>query len=489
LSIARFLALLLVFQHRHHRKRSRSRGRSRSRERKSGRVHINPNFTNLGPTATSLLETNNILEAEVVNLRNELSCTSIRIRALENELSNGAVLRSNLEQELSMSRLNCQKLQQASTKSSQVISSLKNEVATVRKEKEAVIEVLKQTEMHLSANTEQVSFLTKRNEVLGKKCEELVEKNRVCREEKDDAAQLVTSMKREVENIQSALDLRLAEYKRMEGELSAAREKERMWKVEKLEWERKLANKDSTIANERKRMEEQRKRDRAQLAEMEKKLKCEQPGWESQLGVEAVFHAIEVIKKEFAGQIQQLTEQVNPLKEKSCAFAAAYQLATSRPPRIFSAPPLSDVHIPLTSSISCPAAPCSSDECVPVKTSIADVDEAVFHAIEVIKKEFAGQIQQLTEQVNPLKEKSCAFAAAYQLATSRPPRIFSAPPLSDVHIPLTSSISCPAAPCSSDECVPVKTSIADVDVSCILCRVYQYKRRGCLMLRPHVKAG
>lgn len=32
-------------------------------------------------------------------------------------------------------------------------------------------------------------------------------------------------------------------------------------------------------------MEEQKKRDKAQLAELEKKLKCEQPGWESQLGV------------------------------------------------------------------------------------------------------------------------------------------------------------------------------------------------------------
>ncbi|KAK6027049.1 hypothetical protein OSTOST_06930, partial [Ostertagia ostertagi] len=275
--------------HRRHRKRSRSRSRSRSRERIPGRVHINPNFANLGPTASSLLETNNILEAEVVRLRNELGCTSIRIRALENELSNGTVLRSNLEQELSISRLNCQKLQQASTKSSQIISSFKNDIATVRKEKEAVLEVLKQTEMQLSANTEQVAFLTKRNEVLGKKCEELVEKNRVCREERDDAVQLVASMKREVENIQSALDLRTAEYKRMEGDLAAARERERMWKVEKLEFERKLAAKDSLIASERKRMEDQRKRDKAQLAELEKKLKCEQPGWESQLGVVSCF--------------------------------------------------------------------------------------------------------------------------------------------------------------------------------------------------------
>uniref|UniRef100_W6N9L2 Myosin-6-like n=1 Tax=Haemonchus contortus TaxID=6289 RepID=W6N9L2_HAECO len=360
-------------KHRRHRKRSRSRSRTRSRERKSGRVHINPNFTNLGPTASSLLETNNILEAEVVRLRNELGCTSIRIRALENELSNGAVVRGNLEQELSISRLNYQKLQQTSTKNTQIISSLKSDIVSMRKEKEGVVEKLKQTEMQLSAHTEQVAFLTKRNEVLGKKCEELVDKNRICREERDDALQLATSMKREVENIQSTLDLRLAEYKRLDGDLATARDKERLWKIEKLELERKLAAKDSSIAAERKRMEEQRKRDKAQLSEMEKKLKCEQPGWESQLGVEAVFRAIETIKNEFSGQIEHLTEQVIPLKEKSSSIAA-YQLASSHPPRIHSAPPLSDVHIPLSSSLSCPDARYLPAECVPVKSPKVEVD-------------------------------------------------------------------------------------------------------------------
>lgn len=327
---------------RRHRKRSRSR--SRSRERVSGRVHINPNFTNLGPTASSILEANNILEAEVIRLRSELSCTNIRVRALENELSNGTVARGNLEQELSLTRLNYQKLQQTAAKSAQAASSFRSDVVTIRKEKDGVLEILKQTEMQLSASAEQVAFLTKRNEVLGKKCEELVEKNRICREERDDAAQLVGSLKREVENMQSALDLRLLEYKRTEADLNAAREKERMWKIEKLEMERKLTAKDSLIASERRRMEEQKKRDKAQLAELEKKLKCEQPGWESQLGVEAVFNAIEAIKKEFGGQLQQLKDEMIPLKEKSCAIAA-YELAANRPARTLSAPPPSDVHI------------------------------------------------------------------------------------------------------------------------------------------------
>ncbi|KHJ88571.1 hypothetical protein OESDEN_11633 [Oesophagostomum dentatum] len=203
----------------------------------------------LGPTASSLLETNNILEAEVVRLRNEISCTGIRIRALENELSNGTVLRGNLEQELSSSRMNCQKLQQAASKNVQVLSSLRAEAAGLRKEKDRLAELLKQSEMQLSANIEQVSFLTKRNETLGKKCEELVEKNKILREERDDAAQLATSMKREVENMQATIDLRLLEYKRMESDLATARERERMWKIEKLELERKLSAKVFTFGS------------------------------------------------------------------------------------------------------------------------------------------------------------------------------------------------------------------------------------------------
>ncbi|VDK58542.1 unnamed protein product [Cylicostephanus goldi] len=139
--------------------------------------------------------------------------------------------------------------------------------------------------MQLSANTEQVAFLTKRNETLGRKCEELVEKNKLLREERDDAVQLVSSMKREVENMQANIDLRLVEYKRMEGDLATARERERMWKVEKLELERKLATKDSLLITEKKKAEEQKRRDKSQLEALEKKLKSEQPGWEAQLGV------------------------------------------------------------------------------------------------------------------------------------------------------------------------------------------------------------
>ncbi|VDO85891.1 unnamed protein product [Heligmosomoides polygyrus] len=59
--------------------------------------------------------------------------------------------------------------------------------------------------------------------------------------------------------------------------------------------------------------------------------------------------------------------------------------------------------------------------------------EAVFNAIEAIKKEFGGQLQQLKDEMIPLKEKSCAIAA-YELAANRPARTLSAPPPSDVHI-------------------------------------------------------
>ncbi|VDM54614.1 unnamed protein product [Angiostrongylus costaricensis] len=147
---------------------------------------------NLGPTASSLLETNNFLEAEVVRMRNELSCTSIRIRALENELR------------------------------------------------------------------------------------------------RDDAIKLVNSLKREIESMQAAVDLRLVDYKRMEYELSTVREKERMWKLEKVELERKLSER------------------------------------------EAVFRAIESIKREFGGQLEQLNNQITG----------------GRPPRMLSAPPLSDLCLP-----------------------------------------------------------------------------------------------------------------------------------------------
>ncbi|RCN37256.1 hypothetical protein ANCCAN_16848 [Ancylostoma caninum] len=323
----------------------------------------------LGPTASSLLETNNVLEAEVVRLRNEISCTGIRIRALENELSNGSILRGGLEQELSVSQLNCQKLQQAATKNSQVITSLRTELVGIRKEKDRLVELLKQTEMQLAANSEQVSFLTKRNETLGKKCEELVEKNKILREERDDAAQLATSMKREVENMQATNDLRLVEYKRMESDLATARERERMWKVEKLELERKLNAKDSLLASERKKAEEQKKRDKAQLEQLEKKLKSEQPGWEAQLGVEAVFRAVEAVRKEFGGQMQELQEQMRPLKEQSCVIAT-YQMTGGRPPRVLSAPPLPSTCMSETSATEAEAQPKPDKE--PLKKSDSD---------------------------------------------------------------------------------------------------------------------
>ncbi|KIH59510.1 hypothetical protein ANCDUO_10251 [Ancylostoma duodenale] len=279
-------------------------------------------FRTLGPTASSLLETNNVLEAEVV------------------------------------------------------ITSLRTELVGIRKEKDRLLELLKQTEMQLAANSEQVSFLTKRNETLGKKCEELVEKNKILREERDDAAQLATSMKREVENMQATNDLRMVEYKRMESDLATARERERMWKVEKLELERKLNAKDSLLASERKKAEEQKKRDKAQLEQLEKKLKSEQPGWEAQLGIEAVFRAVEVVKKEFAGQMQEIQEQMRPLKEQSCVIAT-YQMTGGRPPRVLSAPPLPSTCTSETSTTEPEAQPKPEKE--PPKKSDSDKKNVSFH--------------------------------------------------------------------------------------------------------------
>ncbi|KHJ79331.1 hypothetical protein OESDEN_21024, partial [Oesophagostomum dentatum] len=108
--------------------------------------------------------------------------------------------------------------------------------------------------------------------------------------------------------------------------------------------------KDSQFNAERKKAEEQRKRDRAQLEVLEKKLKSEQPGWESQLGVEAVFRAIEVVKKEFQGQLEDLQEQMRPLKDQGCAIAS-YQMNGGRPPRVLSAPPLSSAGVHSSSSV------------------------------------------------------------------------------------------------------------------------------------------
>uniref|UniRef100_A0A1I7XN81 Ovule protein n=1 Tax=Heterorhabditis bacteriophora TaxID=37862 RepID=A0A1I7XN81_HETBA len=102
---------------------------------------------------------------------------------------------------------------------------------------------------------------------------------------RDEALQSATSMTREVENMQANVDLRLVEYRRMENELGTAREKERMWKAEKMEIEKRLSSKDSLLAHERKQAELQKKRDREQIDRLEDKLKSERPGWEGQLGI------------------------------------------------------------------------------------------------------------------------------------------------------------------------------------------------------------
>uniref|UniRef100_A0A0M3HFI8 TPH domain-containing protein n=1 Tax=Ascaris lumbricoides TaxID=6252 RepID=A0A0M3HFI8_ASCLU len=94
---------------------------------------------------------------------------------------------------------------------------------------------------------------------------------------RDESAKELAEMRPRIDNLQMELRQRVEEGRKMLAQLRSYEEKERIWKKEKSDLEKRIEIKDAMATAERKNHDEWKKRNLAEKAELERKVKLAEP--------------------------------------------------------------------------------------------------------------------------------------------------------------------------------------------------------------------
>lgn len=315
----------------HKRRRHRSRTRSRSRslsgsphERRPPVVYMNPAFQQVygAPGAIQQQQDFEMRSALV----SQLSASEQRISSLESELRAAQLARGRAEQ--TVFDVNAEKLR---------VEAQNSEIVLVMKTLERAVEDLQKTcgglrtenerrrreneslEKSLASCKEQNNFLNERNSTLVKKCEELGIENKTILGRRDESARELAEVRPRLDGMQAELRQKVEESRKMMAQMRSYEEKERIWKKEKMELEKRIEIKDAVATAERKNYDEWKKKFCAEKAELEKKVKLSEPEIQKALDAELIQKTIEDVREYYDGKIMSVLNELEELKKKLAA--------------------------------------------------------------------------------------------------------------------------------------------------------------------------
>ncbi|CAG9533262.1 unnamed protein product [Cercopithifilaria johnstoni] len=129
----------------------------------------------------------------------------------------------------------------------------------------------------------------------------------------------------------------------MVAQLRSYEEKERIWKKEKADLEKRIEIKDAMAAAERKNNDEWKKRHLTEKAELERKVKLAEPEIRRSLDAETIKNAIEDIRAFYEQKLELTLNELNTFKKKHSKSAAVSSSSSSvnlQKCRPMSAPPV-----------------------------------------------------------------------------------------------------------------------------------------------------
>ncbi|VDM41425.1 unnamed protein product [Toxocara canis] len=188
---------------------------------------------------------------------------------------------------------------------------------------------MENAEKTISSCKEQNNFLNERNMKLVKKCEELCEENKAVHNRRDESAKELAEMRLRIDGMQSELRQRVEESRKMMGQLRSYEEKERIWKKEKADLEKRIEIKDAVAAAERKNNDEWKKRSLIEKAELERKVKLAEPEIAKALDAEVIKKAVEDVRVFYEQKLQTVAGEVNELKKKLSDVKSEYSLTAN----------------------------------------------------------------------------------------------------------------------------------------------------------------
>ncbi|KAL3985451.1 hypothetical protein ACH3XW_38695 [Acanthocheilonema viteae] len=343
-------------KHHHHKTHKKRHRRSRSHSfsgslspigRRNPVVYMNPAFqstySNSGVSTQSDFE----LRATLIS---QLSASEQRISSLESELRAAQLARGRAEQ--TVFDVNAEKLR---------LEAQNSEILQVMKTLERAVEDLQKTcgglrvecdrrrrdaensEKTIISCKEQNKFLNERNMKLVKKCEELCEENKAFLNRRDESTKELAEIRPRFEGLQGELRQRVEEGRKMMAQLRSYEEKERIWKKEKADLEKRIEIKDAMAAAERKNNDEWKKRHLAEKAELERKVKLAEPEIRRALDAETIKNAIEDIRAFYEQKLELTLNEINTFKmnhSKSAAVSSSSSSANLQKCRAMSAPPV-----------------------------------------------------------------------------------------------------------------------------------------------------
>ncbi|VIO98481.1 Uncharacterized protein BM_BM9964 [Brugia malayi] len=342
-------------KHHHHKTHKKRRRRSRSHSfsdslspigRKNPVVYMNPAFQSTYSGSGGSTQSDFELRTTLIS---QLSASEQRISSLESELRAAQLARGRAEQ--TVFDVNAEKLR---------LEAQNSEILQVMKTLERAVEDLQKTcgglraecdrrrrdaengEKTIISCKEQNKFLNERNMKLVKKCEELCEENKAFLSRRDESTKELAEMRPRFEGLQGELRQRVEEGRKMVAQLRSYEEKERIWKKEKADLEKRIEIKDAMAAAERKNNDEWKKRHLTEKAELERKVKLAEPEIRRALDAETIKNAIEDIRAFYEQKLELTLNELNTFKKKHSKTAAVSSSSSAnlQKCRPMSAPPV-----------------------------------------------------------------------------------------------------------------------------------------------------
>ncbi|CAJ0577017.1 unnamed protein product, partial [Mesorhabditis spiculigera] len=293
-----------------------------------------------GGSVTALLQKSDRQEEEIRRLGAELEKLKSQHGLLQNEIgtlrSDKIKMKSDFERanrSLAAKNTECENLKKNDINQKKQHEFVKTALTKARedaeKEQKRATEAVEKSDAILS----ELDFLKGRNEVLVKKCEELIDKNRAMVDTKDEALRLVEAAKKEAEIREHEMKMKLDHIDRLEKDLSIVHNKEILWQRDREEMSRALETKDRLLVTERGILEKEYKREKGARERLEVLLKKENPEEaDTFMGLELLNRTLDTVKTEIEEQFRILRETALPYQEAGPSNARSeFRRALSEP--------------------------------------------------------------------------------------------------------------------------------------------------------------
>ncbi|GMT09261.1 hypothetical protein PFISCL1PPCAC_558 [Pristionchus fissidentatus] len=345
-----------------HRRRSRSSSESASPPPAVSRsVHINPIIAHTIADAQLLQQRVAAQDLQMHHMGAELASAHARINILEGQLNRVSNDKALLEARCTPLEQQNARLIEQLEETKKVLQVLEpavtnyqkaNENLTKEKQEAAIREKVTADELRAVKNAyqsakEQAEFVGKRNEVLARKCEEVVARNKQLEEDKAHLFGEATQSRTHAEEMaKSAMEMKrraeIAERDRstLSAEKQALVDREGVWRAEKADMEKKIIYKESQIRSQKRQHEDEIRLEKERYTKLEVKYREQDSSFASEDAINSVKKAMEIMRSSLEEQVNMMRKRIGEEIEVEIIASTPSSKSAPVPSRIRSPSPI-----------------------------------------------------------------------------------------------------------------------------------------------------